>query len=375
MATDARPQLGHRSSLLAQLIQNNSNQTHPNMRNLPYFFLSIGALSTFTACSPEQEQPDFGHYGNGVFVVNEGQFNVGNASLTHYRRSDAYITSDVYTTANQVPLGDVAQSMTIAGDHGYIVVNNSGKVEVVKWRDMSHLATITGLTSPRFLLALGNGRAFVTDFASSYMAVVDLTTNAKIDSILVGGWTEEMVLLNGSVYVAATGTGRVLKIDPSTNAILAEVTIGNEPTSMAVDANSKLWVVTNDTYPADERSRILRLNPSDLSIEASITMVTLANNPNDLAMSKDGQSLYFIDGQIFKLPIDQLLIPADPFISLGSTYPYSIDVDPVTGNIFVGDGADFQSNGTVKVYDSQGQLQGSFASGVIPGGFCFTPQE
>jgi DNA-binding beta-propeller fold protein YncE len=345
------------------------------MRKPHYLLFTLSAFATFTACEPEEEQPDLGAFANGVFVVNEGQFNVGNASLSHYLRADGLVTPDVYTAANQVPLGDVAQSMTIAGDNGYIVVNNSGKVEVVKWRDMSHTATITGLTSPRYLLPLGNGRAFVTDYASNYMAVVDLTTNTKIDSVMVGGWTEELVLLNGAVYVAATGTGRVLKVDPNSNAVLAEVTIGNEPTSMAVDGNGKLWVVTNDTYPADEPSRILRLNPADLSIEASITMVTLFNYPNDLAMSKDGQSLYFIDGQIYKLPIDQLLIPADPFISLGSSYPYSIDVDPVTGNIFVGDGADFQSNGTVKVYNAQGQMQGSFAAGVIPGGFCFTPQE
>jgi len=345
------------------------------MKKLSYIFLIIGTLTTFIACETEDDQPDLGEFANGVFVTNEGQFNVGNASVTHYRRSDGQVSSDVYTAANDVPLGDVAQSMTLVGDNGYVVVNNSGKVEVVKWRDLSHIGTISGLTSPRFLLALGNGRAYVTDFSSDYLAVVDLTTNAKIDSIMVGGWTEEMVLVNGSVYVAATGTGRILKIDPNTNTMLAEVTIGNEPTSMAVDANGKLWVVTNDTYPADEPSRILRLDPIGLTVELTLTMPTNFDYPNDLAASKDGQKILFINGQVYSLPITASALPSSPMIDLSPVFPYSIDVDPVTGNIFVGDGADFQSNGTVKVYNAQGQLQGSFAAGVIPGGFCFTPQE
>ena len=62
---------------------------------------------------------------NGVFVVNEGNFNYGGATLSYYDPTFKQVENEVFYRANAMKLGDVAQSMIIRDNVGWIVVNNS----------------------------------------------------------------------------------------------------------------------------------------------------------------------------------------------------------------------------------------------------------
>ena len=74
---------------------------------------------------------EIGSFANGTFVLHEGNFQGGNASLSFLNNFTGIMSNGVFTAVNSIPLGDVGQSMTIWDDKGYIVVNNSGKIEVV----------------------------------------------------------------------------------------------------------------------------------------------------------------------------------------------------------------------------------------------------
>ena len=81
--------------------------------------------------------------------------------------------NDVFSTVNNVPLGDVGQSMTTHMGMGYIAVNNSGKVEVINLANMSSEGTITGLGSPRYVLVINHTTAYVSDMSSGLITAFD----------------------------------------------------------------------------------------------------------------------------------------------------------------------------------------------------------
>ncbi|MEJ6749487.1 MAG: YncE family protein, partial [Flavobacteriales bacterium] len=132
-------------------------------------FTKIGmialSITIFTSC--EQDTNDVfiseGNYENGYFVTNEGNFDSGNGSIS-FVSNEGNVEDDVFASVNSVPLGDVVQSMTIIGENAYIIVNGSAKIEVASLDSMINLATITGLTSPRYIASVSENKAYVTDW-------------------------------------------------------------------------------------------------------------------------------------------------------------------------------------------------------------------
>ena len=122
-------------------------------RNLILFLLLIFLSSCM---KDDQWVKDHLQQGNttladgGLFVVNEGNFMYGNATLTYYDTLKREVQNDLFYKVNGLPLGDVAESMTIWNSHGYVVVNNSGKIYVMDTGNGKYTGKITGLTSPRF---------------------------------------------------------------------------------------------------------------------------------------------------------------------------------------------------------------------------------
>src|SRR6185436_13136099 len=93
--------------------------------------------------------------GGKVFVVNEGNFMAGNASISLYDPATNQVVVDYYKNQNHDTVGDVAQHLRFFNGSYYIVVNNSGKILICD-REMKKTGEIKGLSSPRFILPLTN---------------------------------------------------------------------------------------------------------------------------------------------------------------------------------------------------------------------------
>ena len=69
--------------------------------------------------------------GDLVYVCNEGNYQFGNASISYYDHATNSVVEKYYQQINQMPLGDVCQSMSFGNGNAYLIINNSGKVVVV----------------------------------------------------------------------------------------------------------------------------------------------------------------------------------------------------------------------------------------------------
>jgi hypothetical protein len=137
--------------------------------------LAVLALVTVVSCRRDDHfgevlpgDPEY-RYGHGVFIINEGNFGSGNGSVSFFYPDSMSVVNDIFYTANRRPLGDVPLSMNIVAGEGWIVVNNSGRVEVVDLSDFTSKATVGGLTSPRFLLPVGNFRQANLPHCSTFL--------------------------------------------------------------------------------------------------------------------------------------------------------------------------------------------------------------
>lgn len=345
-------------------------------------FLTLILFLSFS-CTKENEQNQDTGFSHGVFIVNEGAFNSNNGSITHYDKKSAIVSPHIFASANGRSLGDVVQSFAVIGDLGFIVVNNSQKVEVVDLESFDSLGTILGVDYPRYILGVSDNKAYLSDGTfDGYVWVIDLSALIITDQISVGQGPENLIKSGNNVFVANSGgwdkDSTVSIIDIVTDKVSKTLEVGIGPTDLVKDINGDIWVFCKGFFSFDlnwnliveDSPRLLRIDGTSFSITANHEIETTGGffSPNRLAVSKDGKSLFFLEqGGIYKMDIDDSDPPLSPLIP--GNY-YGIDVDPSNGDIYALP-AIFNANGEASVFNKDGNLIHSFEVGVGPNAAVF----
>ena len=137
------------------------------MKRNHLFWLLVLAAMLFS-CKPDSPvNPSAYSIGSGVFVLNEGNFQYSNASLSFYDIQADTVCNNLFYKVNNAPLGDVAESMTLVDGKLYIVVNNSNYIYKVDANtmvcDTSNPFKITDFYSPREIHFVAPDKAYVSD--------------------------------------------------------------------------------------------------------------------------------------------------------------------------------------------------------------------
>ena len=119
---------------------------------------------------------DFNATGAGLFITNEGNFQYGNASLSYYDPETKQVQNEVFFRANGMKLGDVAQSMTIYDNKGWVVVNNSHVIFAIDLNTFKEVGRIENLTSPRYIHFLSDEKAYVTQLWDNRIFIINPRT-------------------------------------------------------------------------------------------------------------------------------------------------------------------------------------------------------
>lgn len=345
------------------------------MKNYSVFFFLSFCFAIFTACDKAPSTPDItalpDSISGGIFIVNEGVFTQGNATLGFINNGLKQRFDDVFKQANNKPLGDVFQSMNIINDKAYLVINNSSKIEIINPKTFKNIGTITGLHSPRYIVKVGNSKAYVSDIYDNHIFVIDLISNQIIKKIPVKGWVEEMLSINGNTYITNVRTKKLLVIDEFTDEIIDSIETPFAPKNIIKDSSNRIWVLCGDVNAIDKRHFIIQLDNLNKTISKKLEIKTPKTAADRLKINTSGNTLFWIDEGVYKMNIRDSLLPVNAIINKETRSFYGLGIDPKYNEIFVSDAHDINAKNDVYRYDFNGNLLGKFTAGYFTNGFYF----
>lgn len=370
---------------------NNTLEIRKNASLLWILFLGVGflLLILLQACN---KTGDFGEIntggsqyieGDGIFILNEGNFGQGNGSLSFLNLDSLKIGSDIFGQANNRPLGDVPLSMLIIEKEGWIVVNNSAKIEVVNLENLKSVATIAISGSPRFMLQVSDNKLYVSNFSSGRIFIINIRNYQVENEILLPGSAENLVMAAGKVFAAFWSdyyfpeleNNRLFVIDPASDTMVDSVLVGKEPNSMVVDKNGKLWVLCSGGFLHEELPSLLRINPVNLNVEINLQFSEFNSSPSSLCANGNADTLYFLNQGIFRMAISDNNLPDTALIPENGHLFYTLCVHPGNSFIFATDAIDYQQRGLVLRYKPDGIFLDSHRAGIIPGRLVFNAEN
>ncbi len=308
---------------------------------------------------------------DGVYVLNEGNFQRANASLSFYVPAGDSLYNDVFTAVNGRDLGDTGNSLTIHDGRAYIVVNGSNRIEVINTRTHAFVHTIVCPpgASPRQIAFDANGVGYISNLYANSVSIYDPATRTIMGEVAVGANPEGLLVAGGHVFVANSGFGSgrtVSAISTATRTVVAAIPVGDNPQAIvAVDATTALVLCTgayNDwSDPNDDTPGTLYwIDLADRGVKDSLV---LGGHPQRLAVDARGHAYTVAEDGITR--VDLATKQITPRFIPGSFY--GLAVASSLKRIYVTEPLDYVQSGRFVVYSDAGVRLAAHAAGIIPG--------
>ncbi|MCX2474779.1 YncE family protein [Pedobacter sp. MC2016-05] len=322
---------------------------------------------------------------NGLYVLNEGNWGSNKASIDYYDYATGVYRKNIYGQANPfvtLGLGDVGNDIKIYGSKLYVIVNGSGKLEILDVKTAKKLAQVD-IPNCRYLTFYKN-KAYVTAY-EGFVAVVDTATYKLDAKITVGREPEEMAVVGDRLYVANSGGytssnyERTLSVvDLATNKEIKRIDVAINLHRVKADQYGDLYVTSRGNY-GDIKSNLYVVDTKTEAVKKKFDI-----EASNFAIDKD--FAYIISTawsnatmsniiSYSKVNVkDETIIPGG-FISDGTekeiVMPYGIAVDPISSGVYITDAKDYVTPGTLYSIDKNGKKKFSVSTGDIPAHLVF----
>lgn len=234
------------------------------------YIINLLVLLFITSCNKDEIGPQYSTDNDkadgapGFWVVNEGNWNWGNASISFYDTQRQIMSNLVYKSKQDKPMGDVLQSIYFKDDYRFLVLNNSHQVKLCS-EEMVELKEFHGFNSPRYMEHLSGDEYLVTSIDGNQIYKLNIETKEVTTFLSVTDWTEKILKYEDAFIVEHKSFSDVnpadqqlLKVDFNGNLVKtldiedphSDLTnMGSNKfcfISQLEDGTSKLWICDTD---------------------------------------------------------------------------------------------------------------------------------
>jgi YVTN family beta-propeller protein len=209
--------------------------------------------------------------------------NAGDQSVT---RLDAKTGRRLKT----IPTGDVGRGIAVGGDAVWVSDDAAGRVSRID----PHTSEVTNRISVgngASALAYGAGAVWVANGLDGTVSRIDPVTDVPT-TLPVGGTPGRITIAGKNVWVIDEAGGRIVRIDPRKNRVVASVMTGNRPAGITFAAG-RIWVAVQ-AAGGPHRGGTLRiistgfLGPLDPNGDYSVWNLLIATNDGLTAFKRVG---------------------------------------------------------------------------------------
>ncbi len=301
----------------------------------------------------------------GLYILNGGNWNENNASLSYYDLGTKEITKDIYRTQNGKGLGDGAEQLLIYGSKMYITVSGSNRLAVLDLEG-KEIKSITPEgdepMNPR-CMAADNGKVYVSYYYGHSVAMLDTVSLEVEKEVKVGRYPEQLTVANGRIYVANSGGndhpdyGETISVINQTSfEVEKEIKVAFNPVGVISDSQGDVYVISWADHGKTTDQTLQRINSKtdEVVVMGKATKMTVVDDKIYTYFSQyyNSKGISYVEYDALtesvvndKLIADNTIIPS----------PNTIAVEPVTRNLFV-TYFDYSSTSSMYVFGANGEL-------------------
>lgn len=295
--------------------------------------------------------------GSKLIVCCEGNFGWGNSDFDIYNLRTNELNKNVYKAVNNASLGDVLQSASLWNGYLYLVVNNSGKIVALDTMDYTRQDAISGFNSPRYMQAINNQKALVTDLYANKVYLIDRTKGIE-QTFPVRGFCEGMAASDDEIAIACTRG--------------------------AIYFFNKNQMQISDTIELEKGSKkIIRLGSSFYTMclkESKSIMYEIQNKQASVTWDTSVFDNQYVGFAFNKVKNEWLFIQSSTLYSMSRDFKnlkveysnpsanfYSITVNSTNGEVYISNAKDYVSAGEIIRLSAEYEFIHSATTGIIPG--------
>jgi hypothetical protein len=305
-----------------------------------------------------------------LYILCDGNFSLNNSTLSVYDFAAKALTADFFQAKNGRKLGDTGNDLQRYGSKLYVVVNGSSQVEVLDARNGMSLKQIPFFNEatarqPRSI-AFWKEKAYVCSFDGT-VARIDTSSLAIEAFVTVGRNPDGIAASNNKLYVSNSGGldyGSILGYDHTVSVLSTEsfteakrIEVGPNPGRIKADNFGHVYVSVRGDYKT-ELGKWVSIDAQSDAVAATYDFAV-----TNFDLSGDKAYFYSFDDAtkestigVFNLKTKSVETKA--FIQDGTPLktPYGITADPESGSVYITDAGDYISSGDVYCFSESGIL-------------------